>query len=371
MQTLSAPLSALLVDGVQCFASCWLVKRADGVALRFTDHDLPLLFDDKHPQLASAAWFVSNGGGHPSGDALINVGGMVAESEFIPGEQIRFNGHSMTYTVWLATPASISGVGTIIISPALKQPVAVNEGITQVRSVYIPLSSINASSRQRTANLKSRNLDVLGVLDHDSITHSDLRTGKYQEAKFTEYLIDWRFPHEGAISKSSYWMSSLQFDGETWQATVEGVARFLQQTIGRRYNKTCRHVLGDSKCQKALGPFTVSGTVITAGVTVQRSVIKTDVPMANGVYDYGNITFTSGANKGASVEIRQSFATAGRLVFMLKTPYDIADGDGFSLVQGCDKSINTCKVKFANAVNFGGFPFIPGTDKAFTTPSVK
>ena len=40
----------------------------------------------------------------------------------------------------------------------------------------------------------------------------------------------------------------------------------------------------------------------------------------------------------------------------------ISDGDSFIAQAGCDKRIATCGAKFANTVNFRGFPNIPGQD---------
>lgn len=38
-------LTALLVNGVQCFATCWKLTRKDGTIYRFTDHDGALVVD--------------------------------------------------------------------------------------------------------------------------------------------------------------------------------------------------------------------------------------------------------------------------------------------------------------------------------------
>ena len=40
----------------------------------------------------------------------------------------------------------------------------------------------------------------------------------------------------------------------------------------------------------------------------------------------------------------------------------IAAGDTFAVTAGCDKQFATCRAKFANAVNFRGFPHMPGND---------
>jgi uncharacterized phage protein (TIGR02218 family) len=40
----------------------------------------------------------------------------------------------------------------------------------------------------------------------------------------------------------------------------------------------------------------------------------------------------------------------------------LAEGDLFVVTAGCDKRFETCRMKFANAVNFRGFPHLPGND---------
>jgi uncharacterized phage protein (TIGR02218 family) len=47
----------------------------------------------------------------------------------------------------------------------------------------------------------------------------------------------------------------------------------------------------------------------------------------------------------------------------------IAIGDAFIVTAGCDKQFGTCKAKFANAVNFRGFPYMPGNDAVTSYPT--
>jgi uncharacterized phage protein (TIGR02218 family) len=47
----------------------------------------------------------------------------------------------------------------------------------------------------------------------------------------------------------------------------------------------------------------------------------------------------------------------------------IAAGDAFSIIAGCDKSPSTCQTKFANILNFRGFPHMPGNDRVIAYPS--
>ena len=40
----------------------------------------------------------------------------------------------------------------------------------------------------------------------------------------------------------------------------------------------------------------------------------------------------------------------------------VGGGNAFIIRAGCDKRAETCTAKFANIVNFRGFPHIPGQD---------
>ena len=40
----------------------------------------------------------------------------------------------------------------------------------------------------------------------------------------------------------------------------------------------------------------------------------------------------------------------------------------FDIIAGCDKRFETCRTKFANHVNFRGFPYMPGNDAAQAGP---
>ena len=47
---------------------------------------------------------------------------------------------------------------------------------------------------------------------------------------------------------------------------------------------------------------------------------------------------------------------------------EIAPGDTVRLDAGCDKRAVTCREKFANILNFRGFPDIPGDNRLLTIP---
>jgi uncharacterized phage protein (TIGR02218 family) len=46
-------------------------------------------------------------------------------------------------------------------------------------------------------------------------------------------------------------------------------------------------------------------------------------------------------------------------------------GDLIRLEAGCDKRVETCRQKFANLMNFRGFPFVPGEDWLVAIPATR
>lgn len=78
----------------------------------------------------------------------------------------------------------------------------------------------------------------------------------------------------------------------------------------------------------------------------------------------GKLTFTFGANSGATRAIKSDSAGATTHTLEIGTPMaaPLSVGDTFTLVAGCDKSFATCRSKFANTANFRGFPHMPGND---------
>jgi uncharacterized phage protein (TIGR02218 family) len=76
------------------------------------------------------------------------------------------------------------------------------------------------------------------------------------------------------------------------------------------------------------------------------------------------VEWTSGANAGLRFEVaQQDVREASVALTLMQAPVrPVAVGDTFVVRAGCDKRLETCAGRFANAVNFRGFPHIPGND---------
>jgi uncharacterized phage protein (TIGR02218 family) len=152
-------------------------------------------------------------------------------------------------------------------------------------------------------------------------------------------------------------------------AELRGLAHILDQADGRTYQRICDAVLGDGRCGVDLDDPAYKGSATVVSCDDDR-VIATDGlgSFADGWFTGGRLTWVSGANAGLSAEIRahEKTATGARLSLWQRAPLAIEAGDQFTVTAGCDKTFETCKAKFANGVNFRGFPHMPGNDRAFS-----
>jgi uncharacterized phage protein (TIGR02218 family) len=143
------------------------------------------------------------------------------------------------------------------------------------------------------------------------------------------------------------------------EVTVNSDLTLLDLNMPRNlYSPACLHVLYDSGCKLVKSAFGANGTV-GAG----SSDVTLNWSGSSSVYAQGTLLFSSGINAGKSVTVKQATTSALTLAYpLLNAP---ATGDAFTVYQGCDHTMATCKTKFNNLANFRGFPFIPPPTYAF------
>ena len=82
-----------------------------------------------------------------------------------------------------------------------------------------------------------------------------------------------------------------------------------------------------------------------------------------GWFTAGLIKFTSGLNNGFSGNVKLYESATKKITLQIQMPYTVTVGDTYSMSAGCLKRFQQdCVTKFSNAINFRGFPYVPGTD---------
>jgi uncharacterized phage protein (TIGR02218 family) len=159
-------------------------------------------------------------------------------------------------------------------------------------------------------------------------------------------------------------LGEVRRSGPAFAAEVRGLAHYLQQPKGRLFQYGCDADLGDARCTVDLTSPAFRGSgVVVAALSLRLFTASGLGSFAGDWFTRGLVTFTSGANAGRAQEVRRHGAgSPATLELWQPMAQPIQPADTFLVTAGCDKQFPTCKAKFANGVNFRGFPHIPGTD---------
>ncbi len=232
---------------------------------------------------------------------------------------------------------------------------------------YAAVTGFTASEVQSSLGLAVDNLTVLGALSADTLNESDLAAGLYDDAAIEIWRVNWASPDQRVLMRKGS-LGEVKRGKTGFSAEMRGLAHRLNQPIGRVYAYSCDADLGDARCGKDISSsaFTAAGAVVTAGDNRRITVSGLDA-YASAWFSGGKLVFTSGANTGRAAEIKRH--ATGALELWQAMSEAVAPGDAFTITAGCDKQFAACKSKFANGVNFRGFPYMPGNDVALSTPT--
>lgn len=232
---------------------------------------------------------------------------------------------------------------------------------------YLAASGFTPSAVASSSMLNVDDLDVEGMLSANAISENDIMNGAYDYAQIEVFQLNYNDPTQGTLSLRTGWLGEVQTQGDQFVAEVRGLAQQLSQTLGDRYSAGCRANLGDARCRVDLAGFMHNGTI--TDVTSKSVISDSTRTQADGYFTNGTLKFTSGANAGRTLEIKNY--TDGEFVAVLPFPADIAVGDTYIAVAGCDKRLVTCRDVFANAENFRGEPHVPGIDRMLQTAGTR
>jgi uncharacterized phage protein (TIGR02218 family) len=272
--------------------------------------------------------------------------------------------------------------GVLILGTEHDRDVTIAEGGSPTNiyaGTYLTAAGISGSSVTSTAGLEVDNLEVDGATTDDlqivDLSADDIEAGLLDNAEVVIFLVNWSAPDDGQLVLRRGNLGAIKRTSEgRYSAELRGLTQKLSQTIVKTYSVTCDAELGDTRCGVDLDALAITGTVTS--VTSRRRFDSTLAPgsptPANGDYVGGLLTFTSGDNSGYSRELKKDAAagTLGELEVFEAFPADIAASDTFELRPGCDKSLETCRDRFANLANFRGHAvYTPGLAEILRGPT--
>jgi len=212
--------------------------------------------------------------------------------------------------------------------------------------------------------------EVLGVVRSDRISHTDIALGRFDGAEVTTWRVNWRNPAERDRQRRDTIGEITREDGR-FRAELRSPSQAMNVPQGRRYQSLCDAELGDARCGVDLDApgMRIDCEVVT--VEGRTLLCLGDIGMFTaGWFGHGTANWTTGERAGLKDRVT-SHVTSGsdHLVGFADSVGDrVTVGDRLTLRAGCDRAYATCRDKFANTVNFRGFPHIPGNDAVLRYP---
>ena len=212
--------------------------------------------------------------------------------------------------------------------------------------------------------------EVLGVLTAEAISEDDILLGLYDGATVESWRVNWANVSQRLLLRRDSIGEIVREDG-MFRAELRSAQQGLNATHGRLYQSLCDAELGDARCGVALAAPALTGpATVTALDDPYRVAVSGLAGFAEGWFGFGRASWSSGRRQGLSDAVVSHSRVGGAdlLGFAARIGDWVAVGDTLSVSAGCDRRFATCQDRFANAVNFRGFPHIPGSDYVLRHP---
>jgi uncharacterized phage protein (TIGR02218 family) len=280
---------------------------------------------------------------------------------FNPG----FAAHIASDTTTLCTCWKLTRADGVVLGFTDHDRPVVFDGIT-----FDPLSGFEGTEAPRRLGLEIDTSEVLGVLDSSAISIADIRLGRFDEAVVEIWRVNWADPAARARLRADTLGEISEIDG-MFRAELRSGTAALNKVRGRVFQRSCDALLGDARCQfdvSAAANWRLATIVTTDGRHLVRITGLED--WADGWASSGRIDWQTGQRTGRIDRVERHYIEAGAIYLSLAVEVlDTASpGDTAKVTVGCDKQFSTCKDKFANTLNFQGFPHIPGPDFVLKYP---
>ncbi|MEL7542676.1 MAG: DUF2163 domain-containing protein [Pseudomonadota bacterium] len=240
-------------------------------------------------------------------------------------------------------------------------------------TLYEAASGFSSRDARQAVGLNVDNTDIEGALQSGRISEQDLADGVYDRATISLYRVNWAAPSQRVLLRVGT-IGEVTRTEHGFRAEVRGLAAQLGQVQGRLYQRQCDAALGDEHCGVDLDGCTLrrEGEIVSV-LSATRFIAAfngaQDIP--NNWFSFGLMAWSSGVQSGRTVQVRShTFADGVHTLDVWEPMRGLVEaGDTFVATAGCDKAIATCRDKFANALNFRGFPHLPSAAYVTFYPS--
>jgi len=235
---------------------------------------------------------------------------------------------------------------------------------------FLPSRGLDGGEESTKLGAQVDTTEVVGILASDAITEDDILLGRYDGALVETFRVNWRDVSVRDLVRRSTIGEITRADGR-FTAELRSGQQALNVAKGRLYQSLCDARLGDARCGILLtDPRYRADATVTAIRDRYRVAFDGLAGFDEGWFGFGGATWSSGRRQGVADQVMSHSRIGGVDILQFGAPVGdwLAAGDAATITAGCDRRFSSCKVKFANALNFRGFPHIPGNDFVLSYP---
>ena len=245
-----------------------------------------------------------------------------------------------------------------------------DQAIVYGGTTYVSTVGINASAIQTTASLSVDNLEANGFLSAMGINDADIATGLWDYCDARVYRVNYADLSMGDEKLARGWLGEISTARIEVKTEIRSLTQKLQSRLGEIVTPHCKADTFDARCKLVAieGTWKFSGVAVSTVVAAQRQFTASALTQAVDFFTAGKVVWTAGLNAGLSKEIK-THAASGNILLQEPMPYAVSVADTFVIFVGDRKRYaEDCLGKFNNAINFRGFPFLPGDDLLMRGP---
>jgi uncharacterized phage protein (TIGR02218 family) len=231
-------------------------------------------------------------------------------------------------------------------------------------------TGLSALALAQSTGLSVDNTEALGALSDTSLREDEIEQGRFDGAQVRGWLVNWADPAQHWLNFRGT-LGELTRAGGGFRAELRGLTEGLNRPLGRVYQKPCSAVLGDGQCRFNLAKAGYTRTLAVQTVEGARRFVWQGFPAFDTDWFLrGRLEVVSGPATGLWGTVKSDRIEGGARVIDLWEPIRglVVAGTQVRLVAGCDKRVETCRLKFNNFDNYQGFPDLPGEDWVVSVP---
>lgn len=229
-----------------------------------------------------------------------------------------------------------------------------------------PSAGVTEGAVEKSLGLGIDTASFSGALSSAAITEEDLARGAWDGARVDLYRVDWTDPSL-FIHVFAGRIGEARRGAQAFEAELRGLQAPLNVPVGRVFSRYCDADLGDARCGVDVEDSAFCGEGVVTEVTGAASFRADGLEaFQDGWFARGRLIWSAG---GAAEVALHRVQTDNAVIELLDAPgAALAVGASFAIIAGCDKRFETCRGKFANTLNFRGFPHMPGNDAVQAGP---